>query len=388
MINQYLTNHNKMTKLLLYSYLIFSYTFCFAQDIIDVTDQKIKVGGLSEEILYFGFAEGDKIIFNFQEIDKKELKELEIAEYPSNSKFSDFKTSKIENKTLNVSKTGVYVFRFKNTAFGGRICNIKIQRIPASDKTKGFNSAVTWETKQETTYNNYTKDVLVGYDTTYIPRKKIELVKTEIREEAIFDKLQRVHSISNGSSNRTSLYFTLPINQLTTYKTTKVVSWAYWVGIGDEANNAWKQNIKILSNVATKFSSSYISPLGAFAVGQMVELILPKVGEDVFYAIADETNKDLFISKNNQFKIFDQGKGIAGYRKFTDPGLCQGSFFVLLLNDNTVMGIDAQVKVIAMVETNYYADKIYNEMTVRPRYEKKQFSDPVVNTSKIPVTGK
>lgn len=97
-----------------------------AQETIDVTDQKIKINALSEEIVYFGFAAGDKVIFNYEEIDKKELKELEILEYPDNSKFSDFKTSKVEGKTFAITQNCIYKFRFKNTAIGGRICKIKI----------------------------------------------------------------------------------------------------------------------------------------------------------------------------------------------------------------------------------------------------------------------
>ncbi|MEY3084543.1 MAG: hypothetical protein RL037_723, partial [Bacteroidota bacterium] len=45
----------------------------FGQEPIDVTDQTIRISGLKEEEIYFGFAEGDKIIFNFKEADNKEL---------------------------------------------------------------------------------------------------------------------------------------------------------------------------------------------------------------------------------------------------------------------------------------------------------------------------
>ena len=110
-----------------------------AQELIDVTDQTIKIGGLKEEEIYFGFAEGDKITFNFKEINGKELKELEIIQYPNNSKFSEYKTSKVENKSLLVAKTGVYIFRFKNSAITGRICKIQIQRMPSNELLKNFN---------------------------------------------------------------------------------------------------------------------------------------------------------------------------------------------------------------------------------------------------------
>lgn len=359
----------------------------FAQGPIDVTDQTIKIGGLKEEELYLGFATGDKIVFNFEEKDGKELKEVEIVEYPGNSRYSDYKSSKIENKTLTVPKTGVYVFRFKNSAVAGRICKIRIQRIPAGEDTKNFNTAVTWQTKQETTYHTYTKDVIAGYDTTYIPGTKRELVKTEQREEVILDRQERVHSGIHGNGNKTSVFFTLPPNQSSTYASSKVIAWAYWVGVGEEANQAWKQNMRAVGALVKGVAAIYTTPLGALAIGAVVDLALPKMGEDVKYSIADQANKELFMTGGNEYEVFDQGKGIAGYRKFTDPVLCQGAFYVLLSNDNWVQGIDVAVKVIAMVETKHYEDKPYTELKVSPRYEKQTFSDPVVKTVQVPVTG-
>lgn len=177
--------------------IILFHSFCFicqAQDILDITDQTLKIGGNKEEELYFAFAEGDRIVFNFQEIDKKELTEIEILEYPSNSKFSDFKTNKIDGKTIVVPRNGVYIFRFKNSAITGRICKIKIQRIPGSDASKNFNTAVKWITKQDTVWNSYTKDVIISYDTSYVQKTKKELVKVDTIVTQLLDKVIRVHS--------------------------------------------------------------------------------------------------------------------------------------------------------------------------------------------------
>jgi hypothetical protein len=46
---------------------------------------------------YYGFAEGDQMIFSFEEL--KELKESEIIEMPTSSKFMDYKSIKFTNKT-------------------------------------------------------------------------------------------------------------------------------------------------------------------------------------------------------------------------------------------------------------------------------------------------
>lgn len=359
-------------------------TISFSQLPIDVTEQTIKVGAMKTEEMYFGFAEGDQVIFNFTEADKKELKEIEIIEWPNTSKFSDYKTWKIENKILNIGRTGVYKFRFYNSAISGRVCRIKIQRIAGDETSKNFNCNVSWANKQDTTWNSYTKDVIVGYDTTYEQRIKKELVKTEKSEELIMDKPQRVHSTTNENGNKSWLFFDLPRNEVSTNKTKTVVAWAYWVGVGDEANQAWQQNEQAIKKLAQGAANYFTTPLGGLAVGAVFDLVTPKLGEDVYYAVTDEMNKSLFMAGQN-FRLNDQGKGVAGYRKFTDKRVCQGRFFICLLNDNLALGINATVKVVAIVETNYYEDKTYTEQIVTPRYEKKIFKDPVITTAKVPV---
>lgn len=371
-------------RLLFFVILCAAATIIKAQEKIDVTDQTIKIAGLKEEELTFGFAQGDKVIFNFKEIDGKELKEIEILEYPTNSKFSDFKTALIENKTFTVNKQAAYVFRFKNGAMAGRICKIHIERIPASDQTKNFNTAVSWVTKEDTTWNTFTKDVIIGYDTTYAQKTKRELVKTEQKEELITEKSQRVHSQTSEHSSRTALFFTLPQNQNTGLVTKKVVAWAYWVGVGEEAAQAWASNLKAVSGLVQTFAG--LSPLGALALGSITELAIPKIGEDVYYAVATPENGQLFLD-GHEYYILDEGKGVAGFNKFNDAKLCQGTYYLCLSNDNMLQGIDANVKVVAIIETKTYENKPYTETTVTPKMEKKMFTEPVITKRVVPVTG-
>jgi hypothetical protein len=357
----------------------------FTQEPIDVTDQTIKIGGGKSEEIMLGFAAGDKILFNFSEINGKNLKEIEILEYPETSKFSDFKTAKVENKRLSVLKQSIYIFRFKNSALGGRICKITIQRIPASEETRNFNTAVSWVEKQDTTWNAFTKDVVIGYDTVYQQKPKKELISSEKKEVLILDKTQRVHSITNGNGNKTSIFFTLPPNVVTANKTSNVIAWAYWIGVGEEANKAWQTNANTIKSVVVKGASYFTTPLGALAIGAIAELITPKLGEDVIYSLVDQRNQTLFTA-GQPYKGWDYGKGIAGYKMFSDPSLSQGTFFVCMENDNTIQGIDATVKVIAIIETNEYQDKVVTEMIVNPRYEKKIYKDPLIKKSKALVT--
>lgn len=375
---------SKTTTLTLF--LLFHFCSSFSQATIDVTDQTIKIRANKEEEILFGFAEGDKILFNFEELNKKDLKEVEILEYPSTSRFSGYKTGKILNKELLVRKQGVFVFRFKNSSLAGRVCRIHIQRIPASDKTIDFNPSVTWITKQDTLWNVLPTEVLVGYDTSYVQVNKRDLINTEQREELILSKSQRVHSQTNSNPNRTSIFFTLPLNKIETDKESKVISWAYWVGVGEEANKAWQNNVKAVQSLVKGAATVFTTPLGALAIGAVSELFTPTLGEDVSYSVTDEINRNLFHQKL-QFKTYDHGKGIAGFKKFTHPGICQGTWFICLENDNIRQGIDAEIKVAAIIEIKTYSNKIVSEPRIIPKYEKQLKKEPIIRTTTIPLAG-
>ncbi len=358
----------------------------YSQQLIDVAELTIKVKANSEEELYYGFAEGDQIVFSFQEADGNELKEVEISEYPDVAKFMDYKISKVENKKLNVLQNNVFKFRFKNSLLlKGRICRIKIQRIAGKEETKNFNTNVKWVVKYDTTWNTFTKDFVIGYDTVYLQKTRKEIEKEETLEEIVLDKNQRVHSTGNSNGNKAHVIFNLPPEVSTDNETKKVVSWAYWVGVGEESNKAWQQNKKSIGSLVSGVASVTFSPLGAYAIGQVTNLVLPNIGEDVQYALVDEMGKNNFYS-GQQYRGWDFGKGVAGFRKFSERHNVRGYYFVVLANDNMIQPIDVNVKVSAIIEHKIYKDVAYTEMQVNPRYEKRVVKEPVISERTFPST--
>lgn len=356
----------------------------FAGEKILVSEGSMKIGGLGEENLYFGFAAGDKIVFSFSEIYGKEIKEVEILEYPSASRYMDFKVSSASEKTVIVNKEGVYRFRFKNGKVSKRVCRYTIERIAASEETRVFNTTVQWVVQTDTVWKTYTKSVVIGYDTSWIKQSRRVVDTTFQKEELLLDRSERVHSMTNSNGNKRQVYFTLPVNKITGLETKKVVSWAYWVGVGEEANKAWKENASAISELARGTAAVYFTPLGALAVGAIADLALPKLGEDVYYALTDQDNKNLFMN-GSQFRAYDTGKGVAGYRKIVDSRLCQGAFFLCLSNDNYVQGIDVNVKVIAIIETVRYKEESYKTPLVVPITEKQIFSEPEILQNRVPI---
>ena len=359
-----------------------------AQNPIEVTDRTLKIPANSEEVMYFSFAAGDQIILDFEEVDGKELKEVEVLAHPNSSKFMDYKTPKISGKKILVTKEEVCVFRFANGHMvSGRVCKVRIQRIPKSAATENFNTQVNWETRHDTTWNVYTKDVLVGYDTLKTQKTRRALVKCDTIEEMVMDKVQRAHSITNENGNQTQLSFLLPANVNSAVEEKKVIAWAYWVGVGEESNAAWQRNSNAIQKAASGAASIFLSPLGGIAAGLITTLILPTTGEDISYSLLDERQ---YADKSNgyEYRVWDYGKGIASYKRFVDAGRLQGRYYVLLENDNYMQGIDVNVKVSAILEHKTFRQETYTDMTVTPRYEKQIQRDPVVKSSKQPLMTK
>lgn len=350
---------------------------------IDVAELTIKIGSMSSEELYYGFAEGDQIIFNFEELKGKELKEINIIELPSSSKFMDYKTTKVVDKKINVNKKAIYHFIFTNSAITGRICKVNIQRVPKSESLINFNTDWTWKTLFDTAYVAYTQDSLVGYDTLRYNQTVKELINTEIREEKIISETKiPISSIGwvEQYINTKVVPITLPREQNSTYETSKVISWAYWVNVGDESIEKYNSTKTIMK----RGTSFLLSPLGAYAFGAISDLVLPTGTEVVFSALTDLNNKNLFSSKLN-FSAFYSSKSNGSFKKFSDPSTCQGTYYLCLRNDNTTFKIYVNVVVVAIIEIKKFEDKTYNRMIIKPRYITLNKKRMVINSNQIRV---
>lgn len=355
---------------------------CFGQK-VTVADVQLKLEGNKTEELMYGFAAGDRIILTIT-ADGAALGEARVLQYPDVLKFKG-QNIKEDKQELTVTNKSVYVFRFANTTKGKRNCHITIQRIPKNANTRTFNTAIKWAMVPDTVWVMGTKDAVVGYDTLHVQKTHRVIASESKYEEIVLDKSQRVGAKSGLGDTRSAVAFSLPTNVISKDETKKVVAWAYWVGVGEESNEYWKQNRKLLIETAKGVATYFTTPLGGLAAGAVTGLLLPSNGEDVQYALTDEANKTLFLDGRPN-KPLDGGKGIAGYKRFIEGKLLQGSFYMALANDNYVQPIDVNVKVSAIVEHIKYKDEKYMDTTITPRYEKKIVRTPEVTTVKKPVT--
>lgn len=314
----------------------------FSQTPVDVAESTLKVRGLSETVFYYGFAEGDKVIFNFTELHGKRLKAVEIIEFPSSPAFMDYKTNKIENKTIHISKTGIYKFRFYNAAICGRICKFKIQRIPASEATKNFNTGVYWKTVNDTTY-------------TTIQEKQI--LKSDTLVYNLTDLVAKVHSSTNLSGNKTTFNFTLP---------EKTIAWSYYIGVDQTGQKAFEKATTQLAASAGPLISKIpgYGPLAALALGGASYLSRLQSGEDIDFYIVDTTNVNLFL-KGKKFSYLKNGKVINDFSRMDSP--LKGMHYVCLSNDNAVKGVSVTVKITAIVVNQKWVTQPIQKIHVTSR---------------------
>ncbi|HEX8562705.1 MAG TPA: hypothetical protein VF676_06975 [Flavobacterium sp.] len=323
--------------------LIFSFSNFYSQT-IDIAETTLKVSAFGEEALFYGFAEGDQLIFNFEELNGKELKELEISELGSSSMFMDYKSKKVENKIVNINRTGIYKFRLYNSSLGGRICKVKIQRLPATESTRKFNSAVYWKTINDTIYRTEQENYLIGRDTVV---------------NNLTDIVAKVHSVTNANGNKTICGFSLPPN---------TVAWSYYLGVGQEGQKAYEEASKEL---ASKFGPKIAKipsygPVAALALGGVSYLATLQSGEDIDYYITDTDNMYLFMAAQ-PFRCLKQSKVINAFSQMKAPLL--GNFYVCLSNDNAVMGVAVTVKVTAITVTEQWGTRPVQRYTVTSHQE-------------------
>lgn len=314
---------------------------------VEVADSTLKIGGLGEEVFYYGFAEGDQIVFSFEEVNGKELKEIEIVELPSNSKFMDYKTKKIENKTIQVTKTGIYKFRFSNSAIGGRICKFRIQRIPANETTQNFNTAVYWKTLYDTTYTPVQEKYLISRDTAF----------TMLTEQVA--KVSSTNAI-NGNSNKTIVDVTLPEG---------TISWSYYIGTGSEGKRAYEdaKNKCLTAGAGAVAKIPGWGPLAALAL-YGTSYFNKVQGEDnvKYYFITNWDNVQLF-KQEQTFYQYKQGDVVNDYSKMDAP--LTGKIYLGLLNDNVVDPIDVTVKIIAVSVAEQWGVRTVQRMNISSREE-------------------
>ena len=360
-----------------------------AQEPIDVAEIAVKLNARGEEELYYGFAEGDQIVFSFTETNDREVKEVEIMELPSNSKFKDIEVKEIKNKIIKVNKKGIYKFRFYNSALlKGRLCKIKIQRIPKTPELADFNTGIKWVEQMDTTYDVKTETVITGYNTINVQKSRKVLASIDTNVTSVIDRVERVNSKSNLTGSSVAwVNFQLPDNTYSPnffnpYRTTHVDSWAYSISVGN-TGEAWYKNAN--ATLATKSVTKAATKAGLMTTPYGALALLAVEGYSVFAnpPSGDNVKFSLVKGVNGQNSTLEFGNSVAASGRITEHK--QGSYSFRLENDNIMDGINVDVKIVAIIVTKIYKNEDYTVQETEPIKEKQILKIPKVAVSKVPV---
>lgn len=366
---------------------------------IDVAELTIKVGGMKTKELFYGFANGDQIVFNFNDVNGKPMKEIEIIELPTNSKFMEFKSTSIVDKKIKVNKNSVYKFIFRNSAVIGRICKIKIQRIPQSIDFMDFNTDWEWKTLFDTIHVPYTQDSIVGYDTTYYPYTRKELV----RIDTIFDEVQSAENkiwVYSGGNLKAcfgkSASCTKQMVTLKYHPNTETL--LIWIGVGQETRNAYNNLSKSLAKVAIKSGTAYLTAGSSVLASSLTN----KAVEDQIKNLPTQKNVlDIFLTNSQNANswynaygtnIYDYSyKGLA-YKDRVNlkiilkkelNQIAPNTMTLCLKNNSKVVGVESYVNVVAVRYQKIYDYIEYKKEKITPRKVTLNKTKMIVKTSKI-----
>jgi hypothetical protein len=257
----------------------------------------------------------------------------------------DYKTKRIANKIMPISRTGIYKFRFANSAISGRICKFKIQRIPVGETTRQFNSNVYWRIEYDTTYTTVPEKFLVKNDTIAIN---------------VINQTTKVSSqmALNGNPNRTIVDFDLPPN---------TISWSFYLGVGQEGVRAFEEaKNKFLTNTAnyaTKFSGYGL--MAAVALQGINMFTNSTAGDNVKYWFITDWTNVLAFNANQSFMQYKQGDVITEMSQMKNPLL--GKVYVGLLNDNIKDAIEVNIKVTAIQVNQIWDTRLVRRINFNSR---------------------
>lgn len=333
-----------MTKLLAVLVTMLCNTSMNAQQPIELLETTVKVNALGgEELFYYGFSEGDEIIFSMIETNGKDLKDVEIIEWPSSMKFSERKVARVE-KTIRVNRTGIYKFRLHNTAFIGRNCKVTIKRIPSGDATRNFNSTVYWKTI---------------YDTTYYTVEENYLGKTDTTATTFFSRVVKIPAPVMGNPSRQLLELPLPNNTR---------AWAVYLGTGEEGREAYYEGRERFLNSASCSDSSFPGYGAMAAVALDRKNVFPAVNAKQrinYWFIADRKNADLF-QQGGSFSQFKEGR-TAGEAIAMNKNLA-GTAYIGLANP-AEPETEVTVKAVAVIISEQYKTRTVQKMRINKTEE-------------------
>lgn len=356
----------------------------FGSDTICVTNQTIRVKSNSSATVYFSFRQGDVVLFSLKEKKEKKITLLSIQEDGQRIVYQSQNIQKPLNGLFFVPTTKVYHFKFINDALSSRSIEFVISRIPSSNAYASFNTSPLWIDKIDTLYDVRKNDQIVGFDSIWktIP---VLIKDTCIKSEEIsLDQTIRLESsISLRKKNRAVIEINMDKAFSSELMEIKPVAWAYWIGVGEEAQDSWNQTAKNAAKLTGSILSKFVNPLLGFAVGIIPEFIVPSSGKNISYWFVNDTSQvNNFLNKKD-FESIEHGKAIVAYGKKNNPN--NRKLYLCILNESAISPAEVNVKFAIQYEECKKNIRFEQNLQLKPIYKRAKANKPMYKIYKIPI---
>jgi hypothetical protein len=350
-----------------------------------VYDTSISVKARSFHEFFISFHKGDIVSLEIRELNKKAIGGFTASEFDGRSIYSLKTGFDSVDASFFVPETSVYKIRFSNKSFFSRKYSFKIFRQGATSKSHNFKTKPLWIERVDTIYDIRKSDKIIGFDTLIIEKPVLVLDTCRMTEQIVVDQTVKLESsISMRKRNRAVIEIDLTDHgHSSQFVERRPVAWAYWIGVGKEAEESWHKTVKSVSKLSGSLLSKYVHPLVGFAVGIIPEFFIPATGKNVsFYFVNDTTQSNLFL-QNKDFESVEKGRAIVSYGKQNQDD--NSKIFLCLHNESAISPIDVSFKIASITEECHYKIQIEKQIQVRAVYKRKAANVPQIVKRKIPV---
>ncbi|MEM7102190.1 MAG: hypothetical protein AAF502_03590 [Bacteroidota bacterium] len=292
--------------------------------------------------LSYNFEAGDEYQFSLTMLKGKRLKKVEIHA-PSGLVTKIKKPSTITNQGYNSAESGQYLFKFKNRRI-----------LPLWKKRYQFtlNKILTVEPEEE----KELKDIVV-LDTSFMEIEETELAREDTLMLQMIDTSFTIHPRKN--------FFEEPRKFFEIILPEKTEAWAYWIGVGQEAQTAYAILTEGLPQEWGNQDAA--EPMHAYLKNLLSQLPTNPSGEDLTYYFTDLEGKEQFMLGRGIDNIMSEGEYVlTKYGKFQNREPDEPfNFFVCLENDNQNSDIEVHLKIISLLVEREYKTETRDSMIVQ-----------------------
>jgi hypothetical protein len=299
--------------------------------------------------------------------------DFEVTEYPEQTRFRATRTAGVRQKLIVVPRTAVYRITARNTANKERLCHLHVQRLPAGAHTRDFPTGVRWVERYDTIVLNTSARM----EERPVRQVRRSLVRTDTSVVNLLERTERVYARrSLGRRNTSTIQARLPDPVKREDLETELVSWAYWIGVGDEAEAQYQEANRLVRLAKTAAKTAVDIGLIASGYGALAALAL----EGVSFFVNPAKGDNVLFRINGGETLLDQGDAIAAYARVDNYR--QGELSIELNNDNFIDAINVQVRLVAVVLNRHYHIQEYYETRRTPVW------DTEIKLVRIPVPEK